>query len=45
MAWMLVGAAIVWKARSPLAEALAYLVFTIPAAVAAVLAPVVILIT
>ena len=41
--WMLGGVAIVWKARSPLAESLAYLVFTIPAAVVAVVAPLVIL--
>lgn len=39
LGWTLVGGLIVWRTRSPLAQSLALLVFTIPATVAAVLGP------
>lgn len=44
MGWMLIGVAIVWTARSRLAESLALVFFTIPATVAVVFGPAVILI-
>lgn len=37
--WMLAGAAIVWRARSPVAESLALMLFTIPATVLVVFTP------
>lgn len=37
--WMLGGAAIVWRARSPVAESLALMLFTIPATVLVVFTP------
>ena len=43
-AWMLIGVAIVWNARSRLTEALGLLLFTIPATLVAVLGPAVIVI-
>ena len=42
LAWMAAGAAIVWRARSPLIESLALMLFTIPATVLVVLTPTVI---
>jgi hypothetical protein len=39
MLWTLLGAVVVWRARSPLTEAIALLVFTIPATVAVVATP------
>ena len=39
LGWMAIGALIIRFARSPLAESLALLVFTIPATIAAVLVP------
>ena len=37
--WMVGGLAIVWRARSPLAESIALMLFTIPATVVGVLTP------
>jgi hypothetical protein len=43
LVWMLIGTLIIRFARSPLTEALALLIFTIPATIGAVLAPAVVL--
>src|SRR4051812_7950896 len=40
--WALIGVALVWRARSPFAKAMALLMFTIPATVVVVAAPAVI---
>jgi hypothetical protein len=37
--WALIGVALVWRARSPLSEAMALLLFTIPATVVVVSTP------
>lgn len=42
--WMLLGVAVVWPARAPLIESLAFTVFTVPATVAVVLAPALVLV-
>ncbi len=42
--WMLIGLGLVWDARSPLIKLLVLLVFTIPATLALVLGPAVILV-
>ena len=44
LGWMLAGTLLIRYAKSPVIEALALLVFTIPATIAAVLAPAVILV-
>lgn len=42
--WMLIGAGLVWDSRSPLLRVLAFAIFTVPATLAIVLGPAVILI-
>ena len=44
LAWMTVGALVIRFARSPIGESVALLVFTIPATIAAALAPAVLLV-
>jgi hypothetical protein len=44
MAWMLVGAYVLWRARSRLVAAGVYLIFTIPATLAVTLGPAIVLI-
>lgn len=44
MLWMLIGVYVLWGARSRLVAAAVYLVFTIPATVALILGPAIVLI-
>jgi hypothetical protein len=44
MLWMLIGAAVVWDARSRFVESLAFTLFTIPATVVVIFTPAVVLI-
>lgn len=44
MSWMLIGAYLLWGARSLLTEALVYVVFTIPTTIAVILSPAIVLI-
>jgi hypothetical protein len=45
MLWMLIGVAVIWDARSRLAESLGFILFTIPATLVVVFTPAVVLIT
>ena len=45
MLWMLIGVAMIWDARSRLAESLGFILFTIPATLVVVFTPAVVLIT
>ena len=44
MLWMLIGAAVIWNARSRLAESLGFMLFTIPATLVVIFTPAVVMI-